>query len=395
MAHKTSIKYHSSIIESEKINGWIIPAVNDIVEDYPSEPADGDRIILTSDNKIYTYNESYLIWQEDSQTKTLINGLGVVLENDEDFKIYVYLSSEGSWVDITGECIITQDVTSSLSSALGGIDPLQVVPEGTTLTQFVQLLLTKIYYPTYSPTNPTVSVTSNKSEGECGEVLNFTLTVTYNRNNILGKIVGGVWSASAFQNYRSGAATGYIIDGISTGLTNNKSLTKALVEGSNTYNGSVNYGVGAQPVDSIGQNFETPLGAGSLSGSRTIQGRRKAFWESKVNDIQPDGIPDTSVHIRALSNSLLNPQAWVVGNPTFTIDVHVNDTIVIFAYPKSLGLVGSVLHREDSNSEIKNAFTKIEFGVEGANSYTAVIYYVYYYIPDIPLIANEHFDVFI
>lgn len=381
MAHKTSIKYHSSVIESEKINGWIIPAVNDIVEDYPSEPADGDRIILTSDNKIYTYNESYLIWQEDSQTKTLINGLGVVLENDEDFKIYVYLSSEGSWVDITGECIITQDITSSLSSGLGGIDPLQVVPEGTTLTQFVQLLLTKIYYPTYSPTNPSISVNSNKSEGECGEILNFTLTVTYNRNNILGKIVNGVWNATTFQNYRSGAATGYVIDGVSTGLTNNRSLTKALVEGSNTYNGSVNYGIGAQPYDSKNQPYQTPMAAGSLVESITITGVRNAFYGVNLN-------PQDSNEARSLT-ALTNAQ----NGSTFDINIPAGATCVVFLYRKTLRTVSSVLYVQFNNTEVKDNFTETELQVAGLNSYNPITYRKYIYIPDIPFIAAATFRV--
>ena len=69
-------------------------------------------------------------------------------------------------------------------------------------------------------------------------------------------------------------------------------------------------------------------------------------------------------------------RALANGN-TFSINIPVNATRVIFAYPSTLRDVTSVKDVNGMNAEIKSAFTQSTVLVEGANGYTAISYKVY------------------
>jgi hypothetical protein len=56
----------------------------------------------------------------------------------------------------------------------------------------------------------------------------------------------------------------------------------------------------------------------------------------------------------------------------------------VFAYPDTLRDVSTVKYVEVANSEVKDVFTKTSVNVEGANTYTAIGYKVYRYVPNAP-----------
>jgi hypothetical protein len=264
----------------------------------------------------------------------------------------------------------TVDITSTVD--VGAIETTQLVPEGTTLTQFVQLLLLQTYYPTYVAPSATLSINIS-STVECGYQQSATLTVSFSRGQIKGDISGGVWDPNAFQNYRSGAVDYYIINGTNTGTTNTKSLgTYTVTEGTNSFSSTSYYTEGPQPVDSTGTNYETPLAAGSVNANRSIYGRRNAFYGTNETSE-----PASSAEVRALSGSTLNPS----NGTTFTINIPVGAEHVCFAYPATLRDVNSVKYVEGLNAEVKDIFTQSTFSVEGANSYTGISYKVYNYTP--------------
>jgi hypothetical protein len=285
--------------------------------------------------------------------------------------------------DNTPDPIITSDIISTVD--VGAIAQAQTIAEGTTLTQFVQALLMQTYYPTY--VTPSATLTINiSSTTECGHQQAGTLTVSFNRGQIKGLVESGIWNPDAFQNHRAGAVNYYLIDGTNTGTTNTKSLgTYTVQEGTNSFSSTTYYLVGPQPLDSLGNPYETPLAAGFITANRSIYGRRRCFHGTTTAGSPPSSSSD----VRGLASSVLNP----ANNTNFNISIPVGAVHVCFAYPATLRDVSSVKYVEGLNAEIKDVFTKTTFNVEGANGYTAISYKVYSYTPVEPFGETATYNV--
>jgi len=262
---------------------------------------------------------------------------------------------------------LTSSVTSDVE--VGGIEIAQIVPQNTSFQQFVETLLTKIYYPTITAPSATMSssIGTNVEAGTEG----ITLTVNLNRGAITGKTVASIWDPNTLQDYRSGTATQYIILGVNNGTTSAYTSATAIIqEGTNAFNGNVTYATGPQPVDSKGQNYLSPLASNTIAISTPVYGRRKAFYGV-------DNTASNSAQIRSLAGSLLNPS----NGSTFTISIPIGTVNVVFAYPSSLRNVNSVLYQEGFDADVKANFTQTTISVEGANGYSATNYKVYKYTP--------------
>lgn len=263
---------------------------------------------------------------------------------------------------------ITQSITSDVE--VGAITTLQVIPSGTTLQEFAESLLFKVYYPTF--TAPTASLTTNRTGNIEVGTTGITLTHTLNRGSINGQSVSGVWQAGTSQGVRSGVATNYDINGVNNGTTNTLTSAGAVImEGTNTYTSTVTYAQGPQPIDSKGTNFSSPLVTGTITSTVTVAGRRNAFFGL-------NSAGNSSALIRALGNTSFNP----ANGSTFTISIPAGTTSVLFAYPATLRDVSSVIYTQGLNSDVKGVFgTPTLVSVEGANGYTAITYKVYRYQP--------------
>jgi hypothetical protein len=274
---------------------------------------------------------------------------------------------------------------SALVSA-GAIKPGDVVPEGTTLDSFVRQLLTTTFFPTFvSPSAALVS--SLAGTLEAGTVANNTLTVNFSRGSIQGALVAGVWDASAQQNPRAGAASGFVIAGTDNGLSNALTIPSYQVaDGANSWTASVTFGAGLQPLDSTGANFDAPLPAGGLGTSVTVNGRRRTFYGASTG---PNTPPSASGDVRALPAHILG----AANGTAFTINIPVGATRVVFAYPSTLRDVSSVRYVEGLNADVKGVFSIETVAVEGANGYTPVAYKVYTYVPAEPFSAAATYNV--
>ena len=267
---------------------------------------------------------------------------------------------------------IKDNITSSVE--IGALSAGDVIESGLDLDAVMKRLLLKTFNPTF--VNPSYVLSSNPSgQVESGSILNITLTGSLNRGRINGKIVSGAWDSGALQDFRAGAPTKYIFDGVDNGLVNTKTLNSTqVVDGANSWNSTVQFLQGVQPKNSINENFDSPHPAGSLGSSVTLQGRRKLFFGS---DTTNNIAYTSSGEVRALSNDLLNPS----NGTTFTISVPVGAKMVTFAYPNSLRDVTSIRYVEGLNAEVKDIFTKTLLNVEGANGYNAIGYKLYTFIP--------------
>jgi hypothetical protein len=274
----------------------------------------------------------------------------------------------------------TTNVTADLSA--GAIPPGGVVPAGTSLQEFVEILLLKTFYPTF--TNPSASMSSNLASTVESGTTGITLTVTLNKGAITGKSVGGIWQPSTFQDFRSGAATNYVINGTNNGATNSLAFPSTVIaDGSNSFSSTTTYAQGPQPVDSKGASYLTPLASGTTGASVTVTGARRGFHGVS-------SLANTSALIRSLGNST-NP--GVSNGTSFTISIPAGATSVVFAYPSSLQNVTTVKYVEGLNAEVKSNFTQTTVAVEGLNAYTAINYKVYRYVPVEPFPSSATYTV--
>lgn len=268
--------------------------------------------------------------------------------------------------------VLSSPVTANV--AVGNISAAQVIPTGTTLEEFIESLLIKTYYPTF--TSPSLAASSSIGTSVEAGTTGLTITCTYNRGSIVGVTVNGIWQSSTQQDYRAGSAIKYTIIGEDNGTDNALTSASAVVfDGVNTYTTSVSYNEGPQPVDSTGADYSSPLSSGYTSYNLTVYGRRKAFYDADTTA----SAPTISSQIRALGNYTLNPS----DGTTFSISIAAGTTRVIFAYPASLGAVNSVKYVELGNAEVKDTFTSTTINVEGANSFESISYNVYYYLPSV------------
>ena len=274
----------------------------------------------------------------------------------------------------------TSNVTADI--AAGAIAAGNVVPAGTSLQEFVEQLLLKTFYPTF--TNPSASMSSSLASTVESGTTGITLTVNLNRGAITGKSIGGIWQPATFQDFRSGTATNYLINGTNNGTTNSLAFPSVVIaDGSNSFSSTTSYAQGPQPVDSKNIAFSTPLVAGTTGASVTVTGARRGFYGVS-------SLANTSALIRSLGNST-NP--GVSNGTSFTINIPAGATSVVFAYPSSLQNVTTVKYVEGLNAEVKSNFTQTTVAVEGLNSYTAINYKVYRYVPVEPFPSSATYTV--
>jgi len=312
---------------------------------------------------------------------------GRMYYNTTNFSIYYH--SDSTWIQLgTDSFTVTEDVTSTIITDFGAIKPGDIVHSGTTLTEFIKQCIQSTFYPTYTAPSMTLAATGLASIVEAGTTGNTTLTSTLNKGSINGKTVGGIWQPATFQDYRSGDATKYIINGTDFNLTNSTVLSgNQILLGSNTWTGATYYSAGPQPVDSTGANYQTPLASGLTTASATIIGQRK-YFQGTTSVVSPV-IYTTSAQIRSLPVNALNP----VNGTAFAINIPAGATMVVFAYPATLRDVSTVKYVEGLNAEVKGIFTQTTVSVEGANAYSAISYKVYSYIPAVAFTSTATYNV--
>jgi hypothetical protein len=195
--------------------------------------------------------------------------------------------------------------------AAGAIKIGDTVPSGTDIQELVRQLLLTTYYPTFQ--NPSFSLSKSVDAlQEIGAVLNIPLTFNFNRGLIVGDLVGGVWQAGATQDFRAGASISYTIAGNTQAGNTYTVPSHLIISSTNTFNGSVSYGVGPQPFDSTIPNpvgaprtpYLTPLSAGTGTASTTIEGVYPIFLGTS------GGTEDKRALISHGANNIVCSQAY-------------------------------------------------------------------------------------
>ena len=166
--------------------------------------------------------------------------------------------------------VLSADMTTGIT--VGGIDSGTTYEEGTPIETVLNDLLNPTLYPSF--TNPSLSLSGSGSHLlETGATQAVTLTATFNR--------GSINPAYGTSGYRSGEATGYILNG---GIEQSGNTWSETVSASNkTFQATANYAAGEQPKDSKGGNYDSPLPAGSKSSGTVTYDFVDAMWANTAN----------------------------------------------------------------------------------------------------------------
>ena len=212
-------------------------------------------------------------WEEvGSGTIESINDIADVnITEPTDGQVLQYDETNDEWVNgsVSGASLGSA-ITSSVS--VGGITSGTTYAAGTTYDKMWKDLINPVAYPTL--TNPSASLSATGAKLlETGATLATTMTVTFNR--------GSINPAYGTSGYRSGVATDYSLNGGTAQAGNTFSVT---VDSSQlTYQATVNYESGEQPKDSEGNNYSTPLAAGSVNSNTITYEFVDAIWANTSN----------------------------------------------------------------------------------------------------------------
>ncbi|NJO62870.1 MAG: hypothetical protein HC836_33010 [Richelia sp. RM2_1_2] len=218
-------------------------------------------------------------------------------------------------------------------TTVGGIPSSSVVAGKTSLELWHDAL-----YPTLYPSfvNPSNGFTFDAASlYEVGSTININFAATFSR----GAINPQYTAASPF---RSGPANTYNFTG--TGLVSTPFTSSPLAPapsvvgyvvllGTNTWTGSVSYDAGVQPKDSVGNNFSSPLAAGTTGSiARSFTGIHPFFY----GKVTAPGAPGAG---RPVANqALINSGNKVANISTGTITVTFSagtDDYIWFAIPST------------------------------------------------------------
>lgn len=251
---------------------------------------------------------------------------------------------------------LSDDLT--VSNPLGRYNNGDVIPKDTEFEEIFRKLLTNVYYPTLTNPSATLTYTFDQYVKVGTTVTAKPATLALNRGSINPQY-------TAASPYRSGAATNYALalsgsatpwsdSSTASGSFSVPAFTRNTV-GTVTLTGTINYAAGVQPKDSDGADYNSPLPAGSVTASKTI------------NFILPFvyGASNTATisDFTGLSESV-TPK----GEKKFKYTT--NNQYMVFAYNASYGNLKSIL---DPNAfETISGWNKSSLTVDGQN-YTVYI----------------------
>lgn len=169
-----------------------------------------------------------------------------------------------------GSSELESDLTASVT--VGGIASGKTYEEGTSLETIFRDMLNPVAYPSLTNPSATLSATGAKLL-ESGSTLNTTMTIAFNRGSINPQY-------DAESPYRSGEAQSFTLDGTSQA---SNVFPMVITSAKTSYQGSVAYGAGVQPKDSVGNNYNSPLPAGSVNTNTLTYEFVDAMWSNVAN----------------------------------------------------------------------------------------------------------------
>ena len=243
------------------------------------------------------------------------------------------------------------ELTSNLKTAIsvGGIDSGVTYPEGTPLEDILRDMLEPTLYPTLTAPSASISYAASQYYAVGATVPAMAATVSFSR--------GSINPAYGTNGYRSGEATLYVLatSGADTeyngqnadGNFSIPALTRA-TKGNITLSCTVSYLAGTQPKDSKGNDYSTPLPAGSVNANKTFSFIQPYYY----------GVSNTS----SISDFTgLTENVSTKGQKTFNYTT--NNQYMVIAYDASYGNIKTIL--DGNGFDVTGGWTKGTLTVDG------------------------------
>jgi len=300
-----------------------------------------------------------------SFTKNIALGQGAVpIPGPRGFSAYQvavqngFTGTETEWLaSLIGEGGLTTVpilVTNPIPGS--GFKSGDTIPAGTSAEDIFKIVFNPVVPPTYLA--PTLTLAgSTPLAREIGENITITLNPTFTQRD------GGAITQYRLNKNGSNLFTG------AAAIPQNDSLQ--LIENI-TYQAAADYGQGPIKNDSANQPHpDGRIPAGTVqSGTVVYIPQRRAFFGAMVDSVEPDD----SAFIRALNQSLINPQ----NGSALEVNVPAGSgRTICFAYPASLRQPTSIRSDLLGNIPVASLQSKT-ISVTGANAYLPIDYRVYY-----------------
>lgn len=273
----------------------------------------------------------------------------VVAENKKYRLIGSDPTNIDNWEDINGSSGgLGKNITAAID--VGGIDAGDTFAQGISYDDMWDALLNPTLYPTF--TNPSVNLSySADAYYEVKSTISAkTAIASLNRGSITPAYGTSGYRSGEASNYAiatSGADTEYSDSSASSGTFSVPALTRS-TKGNIVLTATVSYAAGEQPKDSKGNNYDSPLPAGSKTASKTMQFIQAYFYGKSSTP--------TVSNFNGLSKSVT-----AKGEKKFKYTT--NNEYMVIAYDSSYGNLKTIL---DPNSfDVTSGWTKSTLTVDG------------------------------
>lgn len=277
----------------------------------------------------------------DLQTK-LIAGENITIEDNDDGTQTISAKGGSGSGELSADLIV--------SNPIGRFAMDDKIDEGTPFETIFRGMLSKVYYPTLTAPSAALSWAAPALAKVGAAVSAMAATLSFNRGSINPQY-------TAESPYRAGDATNYNLKltGAASAWEENKTSGSFSVpsftrnsKGNVTLDGTVAYNAGAQPKDSDGSDYDSPLPAGTISASKTIEFILPFYHgASAVQDVSS---------LAGLTEDLTKK-----GAKTYTFTA--NDEYTVIVYNASYGDITSI--KDQNNVENIDGWTNSTKTIDG------------------------------
>lgn len=306
---------------------------------------------------------------EGKITDGTINESDIIITSDSNEIVYV---DENKTPQTLGSSKTKEVHEVNLGGSIGGLSDGTEIPTGTTLDEFIAMLIQKAIPATYTQPAVTVRNSAGQAAGayEVGTNISTTLQALFTQND-----AGALTNLAIYKQGTSDA----LISGASSPVSTEEQ-TFQLTDGSITFYATATYAEGEIKNNNLGQpSPEGHIAAGSKNSANfTFTGQRNMFYGTGVG-----AAPEvTSEVVRALTNKKLNPTQGY----SFNITVAEGQQYVRIAYPKTLRKITKCFYVEQ-NTDLAANFEEEVISVQGANGAAGADYKVLTYEMAVPAAA--------
>lgn len=278
--------------------------------------------------------------------------------NSDDGKMYIYNKDNEANAETGkfkvlesggGNATIGKDYTTNIT--VGGLAENTDITSDMTLASLIEKMTTTVYYPTYVAPSASLSYNAPTLVKVGANIDSMVGTVNYNAGaiNLRGTKQANRGGAATLYRFKTTGATTDFDQSNTTGAAFNVSALTRATKGEISIVGTVEYAEGAQPKDSNGDDYQTPLAAGSVNTTAKKVEFILPFYHGASPTLT---ISDFTGLVEDLSKK---------GNKTYSYDTNVEH--VVIAYDSAYGDLSTIV--DQNNFDVTDGFTKSTVIVDG------------------------------